>query len=184
MKKSSIHHVHDVYKTMCSNNLSIIYQGHFDQEITKGVLSMVEQNFSNNAELDELIKRRIFNVMVEVLQNICKHQGSSNEYPAIFIVGKDQGSNFSIISGNLVYSENNGKLVDNIEKINSLDKEELKVFYKEAKLNSTISAVGGAGLGFIDIARKSGSTLKYCMKQIADDKHFFIFKSIITNQKQ
>jgi hypothetical protein len=184
MEKSSIHHVYDVYNTMCSNDLSIIYQGHFDQEITKSVLSMVEQNFSNDAELDELTKRRIFNIMVEVLQNICKHQLSFDNHPAIFIVGKEESNEFSIMSGNSLESSKDKKLTSAIDKINGLDKEGLKALYKEAKLNSVISEVGGAGLGFIDIARKSGNKLTYCIKKVTDEKSFFIFKTKIANQKQ
>jgi hypothetical protein len=184
MEKSSIHHVYDVYNTMCSNDLSIIYQGHFDQEITKEVLSMVEKNFSNDTELNELTKKRIFNIMVEILQNICKHQLSADNDPAIFIVGRQESSEFSIMSGNSLKTARSEKLLNVIDKINTFDKEGLKVLYKEAKRNSVISEVGGAGLGFIDIARKSGNKLNYCIKKITDEKSFFIFKSTIENQKQ
>jgi hypothetical protein len=182
MEKTSIHNVYDVYRTMCDNNLSIIYEGHFDQEITKAVLSLVEKNFSGN-ELDELTKKRIFNIIVEILQNICKHQTSTADDPAIFIVGK-QETDFVIISGNSLHTSKREKLHSMLEHINSKDKDSLKALYKEAKLNSVISDVGGAGLGFIDIARKSGNKLIYCIKQISEEKSFFIFKSVISNQKQ
>jgi hypothetical protein len=181
-KKTSIHNVYEVYRMMCDNNLSIIYEGHFDQEITKAVLNMVEKNFSEN-ELDELTKKRIFNIMVEVLQNICKHQASAGDDAAIFIVGK-QESDFVIISGNSLESSKGEKVRSALDNINEKDRESLKAMYKEAKLNSVISEVGGAGLGFIDIARKSGNKLVYCMKQIDEEKSFFIFKSVISNQKQ
>jgi hypothetical protein len=184
MTKSSINNVYNVYNTMCSNDLSIIYQGHFDQEITKGVLSMVERNFSNDIELDELTKKRIFNIMVEVLQNICKHQSSVENDPAIFIVGKHEPQDFLIISGNSLQTSKKEKLLSVINQINNLDKEGLKKLYKDAKLKSVISEVGGAGLGFIDIARKSGNKLDYCVKKITEEKSFFIFKSTISNQKQ
>lgn len=179
---TSIQNVYDVYHTMCENDLSIIYEGHFDQEITKAVLSMVEKNFSEN-DLDELTKKRIFNIMVEVLQNICKHQASAGDDTAIFIVGK-QDNDFAIISGNNLQANKRDKLASMLDNINNYDKEGLKVLYKEAKLKSVISDVGGAGLGFIDIARKSGNKLSYCIKRISEEKSFFIFKSVISNQKQ
>ena len=182
MENTSIHHVYDVFKAMCENDLSIIYEGQFDQEITKAVLSMVERNFSND-DMDELTKKRIFNIMVEVLQNICKHQASAGNDTAIFIVGK-QNNDFTIISGNNLKTEKRGKLTSMLDNINTYDKDGLKVLYKEAKLNSVISEVGGAGLGFIDIARKSGNKLSYCIKKVNEEKSFFIFKSVISNQKQ
>lgn len=182
MEKTSIQNVYDVYRTMCDNDLSIIYEGHFDQEITKAVLAMVEKNFSND-ELDELTKKRIFNIMVEVLQNICKHQASGGNDTAIFIVGK-QNNDFAIISGNELQNSKREKLSDMLDNINTHDKDGLKILYKEAKLKSVISEAGGAGLGFIDIARKSGNKLSYCIKKIDEEKSFFIFKSIVSNQKQ
>lgn len=182
MEHPSINHVYEIYNTMCDNNLSIIYEGHFDQEITKSVLAMVERNFSHD-DLDELTKKRIFNIMVEVLQNICKHQASAGDESAIFIVGKES-SDFSIMSGNNLHTAKSEKLVQMLDNINICDKDELKILYKNAKLNSVISDVGGAGLGFIDIARKSGNKLNYCIKKIDEEKSFFIFKSIISNQKQ
>lgn len=179
---TSIHHVYDVFKTMTENDLSIIYEGLFDQEITKAVLSMVEKNISND-EIDELTKKRIFNIMVEVLQNICKHQASSGNDTAIFLVGREK-NDFSITSGNSMPTNRREKLSAMLDNINTFDKDGLKQFYKEAKLKSVISEVGGAGLGFIDIARKSGNKLSYCIKTINEDKSFFIFKSVISNQKQ
>jgi hypothetical protein len=182
MGKTSIHNVYDVYRSMCDNNLSIIYEGYFDQEITKSVLSLVEKNISGN-EVDELTKKRIFNIIVEVLQNICKHQTSVDDDPAIFIVGK-QDENFTIISGNNLLASKEDRLKLMLDNINNKDKDSLKALYKEAKLNSVISDVGGAGLGFIDIARKSGNKLIYSIKKVNEEKSFFIFKSVISNQKQ
>jgi hypothetical protein len=166
---------------MCDNDLSIIYEGLFDQEITKAVLSMVEKNIAED-DFDELTKKRIFNIMVEVLQNICKHQASSGNDTAIFIVGKEN-NDFAIVSGNSLQTSKAPTLAAMLDNINSYDKDGLKVLYKEAKLKSVISEVGGAGLGFIDIARKSGNKLSYCIKKVNDVKSFFIFKSVISNHK-
>ena len=181
MEKTSIQHVYDIYKTMSDNDLSIIYEGQFDQEITKAVLSMVERNFSDG-DMAELTKKRIFNIMVEVLQNICKHQSSNGDDAAIFIVGK-QKDDFALISGNSLQNKDREKIRVILDNINTLDKDGLKVLYKEAKLKSVISDVGGAGLGFIDIARKSGNKLSYSIRKISEEKSFFVFKSVISNQK-
>ena len=182
MEKTSISQVYDVYKTMSENDLSIIYEGHFDQEITKAVLAMVEKNFSND-DIGEMTKKRVFNIMVEILQNICKHQSSDEKGASIFIVGKEN-EDFSLISGNTLQTVNREKIAAMLDHINTHDKDGLKTLYKEAKLKSVISDVGGAGLGFIDIARKSGNKLSYCIRKIDEKESFFIFKSVISNQKQ
>ena len=60
-----------------------------------------------------------------------------------------------------------------IDYINSLDKDELKKFYKETLNNGTMSEKGGGGLGLIDIARRSGQKLQYKIREIDKDYSFF-----------
>ena len=165
--------IYEFYNIMEENNVVMIYEGEFNQDITKTVLSMTENSFQEIG-IDVSIRKKIFNVMVEMLQNICKHQYNeySAESNALFLVGDDQ-DDFFIVSGNVIH---NGKLdlvKSNIDKVNSLSKIELKEFYKETRLQSTISSVGGAGLGFIDMARKSGKKIEYDFKQLTLQYSFF-----------
>jgi hypothetical protein len=55
-----------------------------------------------------------------------------------------------------------------------LNADELKDLYKQARLNSRISDVGGAGLGFIDVARKTENKLDFGFYDIdsANYKYF------------
>ncbi len=64
--------IYDLHRTMMSQNLILVYQGDFTQESTKSILSMAERNLDSSGE-DSSIKRKVFNVMVEALQNIVKH---------------------------------------------------------------------------------------------------------------
>ena len=54
-----------------SDHISLIltYHGEFTQGITKSVLSMAERNLESRGEAST-VKRKVFNVMVECLQNI------------------------------------------------------------------------------------------------------------------
>ena len=47
---------------------------------------------------------------------------------------------------------------------------------KSAKLSDK----GGAGLGFVDMARKSGNQLDYCFVEMDNDNYFFCLKIKIT----
>jgi hypothetical protein len=64
-------------------------------------------------------------------------------------------------------------LQSRIEDINSLSPEGLKERYKQVLNNGNISNKGGAGLGIIDIARKSGSKLEYKFNHHNDSLSFF-----------
>ena len=54
-----------------------------------------------------------------------------------------------------------------------MDKDALKVYYKEVLNNGEMSAKGGGGLGMIDIARKSGKKLEYKFDNVDNEYSFF-----------
>ena len=173
--------VFDIHQKMIDSNLSLVYQGTFSQEITKAFVSLAEKNM-DKAEEDRSVKRKVFNVMVECLQNIVKHSNEmEDDSPgknAIFLVGVDK-QKYLISSGNVVYKENVETIKIMIDKINIMSKDELKEYYKMVIKDGKISEKGGAGLGLIDMARKSGEKLTYEFKEIDDRFSFFSLQIII-----
>lgn len=164
---------------MMSQNLILVYQGDFTQESTKSILSMAERNLDSSGE-DSTIKRKVFNVMVEALQNIVKHsdelvEGEKRSHSAIFLIGKE-ANRYSIMSGNPVRKSNVPKLEKSLDHINGLDKDGLKELYKEIIKSTTISEKGGAGLGFVDMARKSGAKLEFAFPEMNAEYCFFCLK--------
>lgn len=183
---AAVNYIYDLHQTMVSNKIILVYEGEFTQEITKSVLAMAERNMESTGE-DEPIKRKVFNVMVECLQNICKHSDENPEMyndneGAIFMIGNDKTS-YSIISGNPILNENIDALKARLEQINSLDKEGLKNLYKEIITTGNLSEKGGAGLGFVDMARKSGNKLIYSFEPIDGNYSFFCLKTIINKDR-
>ena len=177
-------YIYELHKTMVTRNLILVYEGEFTQEITKSVLAMAERNMDAIGE-DSSIKRKVFNVMVECLQNIVKHSDEiddlnySTRNSAIFMIGK-QEDKYIITSGNPVANDKMITLQTKLEYINNLDKEGLKTYYKDViKNNKGLSAKGGAGLGFIDMARKSGQKLQFDFEPINESISFFSLKTVI-----
>src|SRR5436190_14473199 len=104
-----MNYIYDLHRTMMSQNLILVFQGDFTQETTKSILTMAERNLDSSGE-ESVIKKKIFNVMVEALQNIAKHSddsrdGEVNHHAAIFLIGQER-SQYSIMSGNPVKNEN------------------------------------------------------------------------------
>ncbi len=168
--------IYDLHRTMMSQKLILVYQGDFTQESTKSILSMAERNLDSSGE-EGNIKRKVFNVMVEALQNIVKHsdeliEGQTRSHAAIFLIGKE-ANRYSIMSGNPIQKSHVANLEQKLNHINSLDKEGLKELYKEIIKNTTISDKGGAGLGFVDMARKSGEKLAFSFPEMSADYCFF-----------
>lgn len=167
--------IYELHRTMWSENLILVYQGDFTQETTKSILTMAERTLEASQE-DPGIKRKVFNVMVESLQNIVKHNedvaDGSRRHNAIFLIGRET-DRYKIMSGNPVEKRKVGELRHVLNRINMLDKEGLKDLYKDIIKETTLSEKGGAGLGFVDMARKSGERLAFDFPEMSGDYCFF-----------
>lgn len=173
-----------LHEIMLNNKIMLVYEGEFTQDIMKSVLSMTEHNMDSMKE-DLIIKRKVFNVMVECLQNIVKHSDERKEQykTSVFFIGIKNGDYF-ICTGNLLEAENVPVLKAKLEQINSLDKEGLKNLQKELIKSGALSEKGGAGLGLIDIARKSGQKLEYSFDETESEDFFYSLYITIPRTKQ
>lgn len=176
--------IFEMHQMMLKNNIILVYEGEFTQEITKSVLAMAERNMDSMGE-ESGIKRKVFNVMVECLQNIVKHgdkyiSGEIQINTAIFMIGKHKDS-YIITSGNPVKESAVEGLKEKLDQINSLDKEGLKILYKDIiKGSAGLTDKGGAGLGFVDMARKSGQPLDYVFEPLGNGHSFFSLRTTIS----
>ena len=89
---------------------------------------------------------------------------------------------YAITTGNLMHNERVVELKKTLEEINSKDPDELRKMYKEVLSNEQYSDKGTAGLGFIDMARKTGQKLKYDFYEMNDEFSYFSFEIKIVKQ--
>ncbi|MCW3806425.1 SiaB family protein kinase [Plebeiibacterium marinum] len=172
---------YQLYRTMKTNEISLVYEGEVTQDITKTFTSLTEKSLAKSEE-SNAVQRKVFNVMVECLQNISKHADAlseeEDERRGIVMVSKGDDC-YNIITGNVIKNGKIPGLKENLEQVNSLDKKGLSDLYKKQMKEGRISDKGGAGLGLIDIAKKTGSELSYQFKKISDEVSFFILTSTI-----
>ncbi|MGB3948945.1 MAG: SiaB family protein kinase [Bacteroidia bacterium] len=174
--------VFDLYRQMKKYTLSYIYRGDFSADLSNKILSLAENNMEHNSEPNSL-KKKVYFIMVESLQNITRHQTLPNKEDldkSSFFVIQRLEKEYYITSGNIVENSKIESLKTNLNKINSLDKENLKEYYKKVITQGEFSAKGGAGLGFIEMARKSGHKLAYDFKQIDEQFSHFYFQTTIS----
>lgn len=173
---------YELYHTMKTNYISLVYEGIVTQEITKTFASLTEKNLAKSED-SNAVQRKVFNVMVECLQNISKHGDSLDEDDSLDrrgIVMVSQGDDsYYIITGNVIKNEKVEGLKRNLEQVNSLDKQGLSELFKTQMRDGKFSDKGGAGLGLIDIAKKSGNELGYQFKELNANVSFFILTTTI-----
>lgn len=186
-KKESLDFVYDFYVKMKKNNINLAYEGEITHQITKAFTSLAESSMVKEDDFNT-VQKKVFHVMVECLQNISKHAENRNSIVTskdgrgIFMISKDE-SEYNVTTGNLINNDKVEKLREMLENINSLDKDGLKILYKQQMREGRLSDRGGAGLGFIDIARKTGQKLVYSFLTINEKRSFFVLTSTISRLK-
>jgi len=166
---------------MEQDNVLIAFKGSITSELLSSVLQIMETKMEDLHDTPKT-RKKVFNVLVECLQNLYHHidkfeiQGAPEEVAekksAIFSISRTIDC-YYIITGNFVSNENVGNLKRRIDYINKLDRKELKEYYKRILNNGMVSEKGGGGLGFIDIAKKSGEKLQYNIRDLDTNYSFF-----------
>lgn len=166
-----------------SGDLNYIFRGDITNNLSQQLLTLAEKNIDKE-KISVKVKKRVFHIMVESIQNITRHkdqeQNKDRDY-SIFSVQK-KGFVFYVTTGNVVENSKIDALVSKLDRVNNLDQDELNAFYKEILSNGQLSEKGGAGLGLIEMARKSGNKLTYKVNKINDEVSYFYMHSHINAQ--
>jgi len=179
--------IENYVKDQAKNNVILFYKGNVDSDVINHVLDTVEDKMAEANEQSKL-RKKVYNVLVESLQNLYHHvdrvpedyEDQSSEKFGLLVVQKvDTG--YKIITGNFVHAENIEKLEEKIKRINRSSQEEIKELYKFILNHQRISAKGGGGLGLVDIARKTGNKLDYSFKEY-NDKYSFFYLNILVDE--
>lgn len=91
---------------------------------------------------------------------------------AIVVIGYAEGG-LVVSSGNAILKSDVAELVERLERINALDKEGLRKYYKECLRKDRTPDSQGAGVGLIDLARRARGSLEYSFQPLDGDCDFF-----------
>jgi hypothetical protein len=162
---------------MVADGFPVVYKGKLNHEIMKLFTSMAEAKVSKGCS-NVSVRRLVFHVIVECVQNITRHSddfdvdGIGN---GIFMVG-ERKDYYYIITGNIIKSSKVKKLEQKLERLNGMTGNELVKLHKSQMLDGEISDKGGAGLGLIDMIRKTGEKYIYQFLKLDTENHYFILK--------
>ncbi len=131
--------------------------------------------------INKTVINRVFSVAVECLDNILKHSELvsddkvTKKYPARYTLEKE-GETLIISTCNLVLEKNVKDLTNRIDRINLLNSDDLKNFYKSTLSKAEISEKGGAGLGLIITAKISRQKIAYDFTKVNEKLSYFALK--------
>ncbi|MBN1131764.1 MAG: SiaB family protein kinase [Bacteroidales bacterium] len=179
-----LNYIYEYYRSLDLHEILLMFEGQVTHRIMKTLSNLVEEQLSKSGE-NEVVRRRVFHVMVESLQNISRHaetleqEGLSCPGRGLIMIDNRKES-CNITTGNVIDHYQMEELTEFLAKINHLDGESLDEMYMKQLGEGHLSSRGGAGLGFIDIRRKTGNPIEYHFITIDERTSFFIFVSKIS----
>jgi len=170
------------------DNFCLLYDGNINNEITDKILDLSEYHFEIKMGFPKIKKKMTF-LLAECFQNIIRHSGKinlnkSDKIDSGFFLTRNIDGVYYITSGNLIKNANVKGLKDQLENVNSLDKEGLRELYVDVLANKGFSKKGGAGLGLIEIARKSGQKIEYVFDEFNDEFSIFYNQVMLNPEVQ
>ncbi len=180
--------VFDLYDELEKQRIMLSFKGDLSPELVTALLGLVERKMEA-LEADGRVRKRVFNVVMECLQNLF-HHNNRVELKDGQAVGNDEGqgvimiahgeAGYSVLTGNFMASDEVHKLKTHLDRVNGCEPDELRDLYKETLNDGRFGKAGGGGLGIIDIARKSGRKLEYGFVPLDEANAFFSLNVNVT----
>lgn len=173
--------VFELLRDMDAQNIIVAYNGVIDEKLLEAVYGMMDKHLEERKTPTDK-RKKVFHVLVESLQNVFHHHTENEAFnvntKAGFVI-KYHADVYTIITGNNVSTSIIPSLTEKLEKVNSLSPADLRIHYQESLANTELSDKGGAGLGIIEMARKSGNKLKYEFTKMNSEYAFFTLEVVI-----
>jgi hypothetical protein len=176
--------VYDLHCLLKQSDFSYVYNGDFSQELTDRILSFAESAVDSHAESTK-VKKKLYFVMVESLQNVARHSEAApdtkQKNASSFFIIQSLKQHYYLTSANSIDKKDIEPLREKLEHVNSLDKDALKLYSNEILTQGAFSEKGGAGLGLVEMARKSGNKLAFDFSDINNAISYFYFQLKISS---
>lgn len=160
--------VYDGYETAAGRQVVFSHFGEFSQELVNSITLDLENLMLEAGDKKGAIKR-VFNILVEALQNIRIHgeKDADGNHGSFVVISRGE-EDYLITTGNLATNEAAEMISGRVVNLNKFDAVELKQHYMEVLTNGVMSKKGGAGLGLITMAMKSKNKLGHDVRPVDD----------------
>jgi hypothetical protein len=157
-----------------TREIILLHFGTFTDVKINSFLKIVEDSVLEIGSKRQIM-RRLCSLLVETLQNTYHHSYKDNvgNRNSALCISHDENS-FYISTGNLISAEDIIPLTQKLSSINGMNANELRKLYIETLCNDNFNQKGGAGLGFLTMAKKVHGKLNYEFFNVAQKAAYFI----------
>lgn len=160
------------------------YSGYMTEDILVGIGNAIKKKLSMDEE-DRQTAKAVFSIFVEQVQNVIRYSAEKETKDdktelryGVLTVGREDDKVF-VTCGNIIKNPDRDRLKEHLIAIQKMDKAELKKMWKDVLRGDTPEGSKGAGVGFIDIARRARQGFEFDFSEVDDALSFFTLKAYI-----
>ncbi|MGD9502090.1 MAG: SiaB family protein kinase [Methyloceanibacter sp.] len=182
----------DLRGTLHEQGVVFAYCGYVTEPVLSGVGEALKQKLTID-DADTKTLRSVFAIFVEQMQNMIRYSAekvAAAPPPAddakalkeirygILTIGRE-GDDYVVCAGNLVARADVERLRAKLARIRGMSKDELRALYKEQLRAAPEQGSKGAGLGFVEIARRASKPIEFDFAEFSGTHAFFALKATI-----
>lgn len=185
----------DYYRDLEEEGVVLFFNGPVSQGVVEGIGDIIRQKVATS-DVGMRTARRVFSVMVEQMQNVISYSsdrdagtcGTLEESDALNvaevhdcipsnangqIIIRRNADGYYVACSNRILTQDEERIRRKVETVNGMSKNELKEYYREQRRHGPDETSLGAGLGFIEMARKASKPLDIEFQKLDDSTSVF-----------
>jgi hypothetical protein len=163
---------------MMKERLMFVYRGVVTNDNSVPLLMLLEKEMENS-EFGFVGRKRLFMFVLESLQNVSRHSNQSQHANMSMVVYSKTNSGYTVTTGNVLPTSGINDLKVKLDEVNKLETKEIRNVYRQMLSTAEFSSKGGAGLGLIEMAKKTGNKLDFDFVTIDDTYSYFILSKTV-----
>lgn len=163
---------------MMKERLMFVYRGVVTNENSVPLLMLLEKEMENS-EFGFVGRKRLFMFVLESLQNVSRHSNKSQHADMSLVIYSKTVNGYTVTTGNVLPTSKISDLKSKLDEINSLESKDIRNVYRQMLSASEFSSKGGAGLGLIEMAKKTGNKLDYDFVHINEKFSYYILSKTV-----
>ena len=173
--------IQKIRNKMMKERLMFVYRGVVTKDNSVPLLMLLEKEMESS-EFGFVGRKRLFMLVLESLQNVSRHSNDSQHASMSLVIYSKVNGGYTVTTGNVISSSNIVDLRKRLEEINNLNTGEIRSVYRQMLSNSEFSNKGGAGLGLIEMAKKTGNRLDYDFVRLDNENSYFILSKTVDSE--
>jgi hypothetical protein len=160
--------------------LMFVYRGIVTNENSIPLLMLLEKEMENS-DFGFVGRKRLFMFVLESLQNVSRHSDQNQHADMSLVVYSKTGNGYTVTTGNVLPSASINTLKNKLDEINNLQTNEIRNVYRQMLSTAEFSNKGGAGLGLIEMAKRTGNKLDYDFVPLNEEFSYFILSKTVNS---